>query len=219
MSSHPFSTYSNFQEYLTPVICFLAPLPCVYNELGDAGFFGHETILARIYLFVNMMFDVIKYAMFKSLWDQGQQWNWSVIFYFIFFSMFIYRDYVREFPLVRYNTNTREQRDGESAWRPLSVRARKCYLDCVLCDCLSSLWQLVPLLPILWCSQILCYADDRNVHKLCPSQRKRWKQNIYWTCSLYRCHIIRVHPFTLTNLWRHFTWNVGIFRFHLKEGP
>ena len=38
-----------------------------FDELGDAGFFGHETILARIYLFVNMMFDVIKYATFKGL--------------------------------------------------------------------------------------------------------------------------------------------------------
>ena len=37
-----------------------------FDEFGDAGFFGHETILARIYLFINM-FDVIKYATFKGL--------------------------------------------------------------------------------------------------------------------------------------------------------
>jgi hypothetical protein len=30
-----------------------------FDELGDAGFFRHKTILARIYLFVSMMLDVV----------------------------------------------------------------------------------------------------------------------------------------------------------------
>ena len=76
-----------------------------FDELSDTRFF-RQTILARIYLFVSVMFDEL--MLLNTQHSRGfgtRDSSWSIIFYFIFFSMFENTDYVRKFPIVRNNAN------------------------------------------------------------------------------------------------------------------
>ena len=89
-----------------------------FDELSDIRFF-RQTILARIYLFVSVMFDELMLLNTqRSRGFETRDSSWSIIFYFIFFSVFEnrglrsrvsnrqeQRQYVK-------NLSKREQRDG-----------------------------------------------------------------------------------------------------------
>ena len=79
-----------------------------FDELSDTRFF-RQNILARIYLFMSVMFDELMLLNTqRSRGFETRDSSWPIIFYFIFFSVFENRDYVREFPIVRNNANTQK---------------------------------------------------------------------------------------------------------------
>ena len=151
-----------------------------FDELSDIKFF-RQTILARIYLFVSVMFDELMLLNTqRSRGFETRDSSWSIIFYFIFFCVFEnrglrsrvsnrqeQRQYVK-------NLSKREQRGAICAAVSFSKRAGILSGPCALLLSKFIMTTSTSSSSVIFSNSMLSRCSRQR-----PSQSRRWKQNIH----------------------------------------